>query len=258
MLLGEQPRATGVDEQRRVPGRQEARRRRRLRATAAEPLRPPADSALLGDERLSDERTLTRWAHPLRRSTIRRTPVPDSPRVDTLRLLTEDRYPEVYVALRSRRGTDGRVWIQVRIPAPPNGRKGWVRRSMLGPFDAVRTALTIDKRRSRATLRRAGRRIWTAPVGHGAAGTPTPSGRFYVRERIRNLAGDPLYGPWAFGTSAYSAVSDWPGGGVVGIHGTDQPWLIPGRPSHGCVRVRNRAIRRLARLMPIGTPVRVR
>ena len=43
-----------------------------------------------------------------------------------------------------------------------------------------------------------------------------------MRERLRNLNGDPLYGPWAFGTSAYSVLSDWPGGGVVGIHGTNQ------------------------------------
>ena len=53
-------------------------------------------------------------------------------------------------------------------------------------------------------------------------------------------------------------LSDWPGGGVVGIHGTNQPQLLPGRVSHGCVRVPNAAIRRLARLMPIGTPVRIR
>jgi lipoprotein-anchoring transpeptidase ErfK/SrfK len=64
--------------------------------------------------------------------------------------------------------------------------------------------------------------------------------------------------PWAFGTSAYSSLSDWPGGGVIGIHGTDQPELIPGRPSHGCIRIRNPAIVRLARRMPIGTPVRIR
>ena len=61
----------------------------------------------------------------------------------------------------------------------------------------------------------------------------------------------------AFGTSAYSKLSDWPGGGVVGIHGTNEPGLIPGRPSHGCIRVRNRDIVRLGRLMPIGTPVRI-
>lgn len=45
---------------------------------------------------------------------------------------------------------------------------------------------------------------------------------------------------------------------MVGIHGTDQPELIPGRPSHGCIRLSNPAIRRLARLMPVGTPVLIR
>ena len=67
-----------------------------------------------------------------------------------------------------------------------------------------------------------------------------------------------IYGPWAFGTSDYSVLSDWPGGGVIGIHGTNEPWLLPGRVSHGCVRVENSAIRRLAKLLPIGTPVRIR
>jgi hypothetical protein len=219
-------------------------------------VRPLDAESPLGDERLSDERELTRWAYPAAARWIYRSPSPSSDRVRRLRLLTEDGYPEVYVALRSRR-VDGGVWIQVRIPARPNGQTGWVRQSALGPLHAVTTALTIDRRSSRATLRRAGRPVWRSPIGHGAPGTPTPSGRFYIRERIRNLGGDPLYGPWAFGTSAYSALSDWPGGGVVGIHGTNEPWLIPGRPSHGCVRVPNPAITRLAQLMPIGTPVRI-
>jgi lipoprotein-anchoring transpeptidase ErfK/SrfK len=94
-------------------------------------------------------------------------------------------------------------------------------------------------------------------VGVGKPGTPTPAGHFYVRERIPNLAGSPVYGPMAFGTSAYSRLSDWPGGGVIGIHGTDEPQLLPGAVSHGCVRVPNRAIRRLARLLTVGTPVRI-
>lgn len=216
-----------------------------------------ATESRLRDERLSDERGLTRWANAVGRRTVHRRPAADSPRVGRLRLLTEDGYPEVYLALRSR-ATGNRTWVQVRLPARPNGQMGWVQRSALGPLNSVTTALTIDKRRSQAILLRAGRRIWRSPIGHGAPGSPTPSGRFYIRERIRNVGGDPLYGPWAFGTSAYSALSDWPGGGVVGIHGTNQPWLIPGRPSHGCVRVPNPAIRRLAGLMPIGTPVRIR
>jgi lipoprotein-anchoring transpeptidase ErfK/SrfK len=69
----------------------------------------------------------------------------------------------------------------------------------------------------------------------------------------------PFYGPLAFGTSARSSVlTDWPGGGFIGIHGTDAPELIPGRVSHGCIRLRNDDILRLGRLMPVGTPVTIR
>ena len=53
-------------------------------------------------------------------------------------------------------------------------------------------------------------------------------------------------------------LTDWPAGGFVGIHRTDRPDLLPGRVSHGCIRLRNADILRLARLMPVGTPVTVR
>jgi L,D-transpeptidase catalytic domain len=224
----------------------------------AREVRPVGATSPHRSERLSDERTVTRWAHALRTTPIRARPLRRSPAVASLRALTEDGLPEVYMALRSLRARGDRIWVRVRVPGRPNGRKGWVPRGALGHLHVVTTALRIDKGRSRATLRRRGRIVWRSPIGHGAPGTPTPAGRFYIRERLDNRGGDPVYGPLAFGTSAYSALSEWPGGGVIGIHGTDQPWLIPGRPSHGCIRVPNRAIRRLARLMPIGTPVRIR
>ena len=79
-----------------------------------------------------------------------------------------------------------------------------------------------------------------------------------MREKLTDF-GDPFYGPVAFGTSARSPIlTDWPGGGVVGIHGTDLPELIPGRVSHGCIRLRNADVRRLGRLMPLGTPITIR
>jgi lipoprotein-anchoring transpeptidase ErfK/SrfK len=53
-------------------------------------------------------------------------------------------------------------------------------------------------------------------------------------------------------------LTDWPLGGYVGIHGTSEPQLLPGRVSHGCIRMRNDDIVRLARLMPIGTPLTIR
>jgi hypothetical protein len=221
-------------------------------------VRPVDATWPLRSERLSNERTITRWAHAARTTPIRAHPLRRSRTLARLRALTEDGMPEVYLVLRSHRTGTGRVWLQVRVPGRPNGRTGWVPRGALERLHALTTALRIDKARAQATLRRGGRIVWRSPIGHGAPGTPTPSGRFWIRERLDNRGGDPVYGPLAFGTSAYSALSEWPGGGVIGIHGTDQPWLIPGRPSHGCIRVPNAAIRRLARLMPVGTPVRIR
>ncbi len=119
----------------------------------------------------------------------------------------------------------------------------------------VTTALEVDKRTLKARLYEDGVVVWTSSVGIGAPATPTPSGRSWVRERLSNLGGNPAYGPLAFGTAAYSRLSNRPGGGVVGIHGTNAPALIPGRPSHGCVRVPNRKILELDKLMPVGTPI---
>lgn len=228
-------------------------------AGAAEPspVRPVGAPGPLADERLSDERRLTRYANAVTRTSVRRRPTTSAPTVARLRFQTEDGPLEVYPVLESRIDTAGRTWLRVRVPGRPNGRTGWTRREALGPLHTVRTMLRVNRRTLRATLYRRGRRIWSSRIGVGARGTPTPGGRFWIRTRLRALEGGTIYGPYAFGTGAYSVLSDWPGGGVIGIHGTNQPELIPGRPSHGCVRVPNPDIRRLARLMPIGTPVRI-
>lgn len=212
-----------------------------------------------GDEiKLSDEKLITRWGHAQATAKIRLTPQASSRTVARLRFLTEDGLPEVYPVLSARRDSDGRNWLQIRVPKRPNGKTGWVLDEMLSSsLYIVRTALVIDRSKLRATLYKGGKQIWSARVGIGKSGTPTPRGQFWIRERLKGLGSGGTYGPWAFGTSAYSNLSDWPGGGVVGIHGTNQPGLIPGRPSHGCVRVRNDKIRALARLMPIGTPVSI-
>ena len=129
---------------------------------------------------------------------------------------------------------------------------------MLGPFRVVRTRLVVNSRALRITLFDRGKPRFRARVGMGAPGTPTPKGSFWIREKF-HVSGNPLYGTRAMGTAAYSDVlTDWPGGGVIGIHGTSEPWLIPGRPSHGCIRIRNRDVERLYRLTPIGTPLLIR
>ena len=220
-------------------------------------VRPVGVQTVLGDERLSDERRLTRYAGAVLRAPIHVRPRPGARAVGRLRFLTEDGPFEVYPVLESRADTHG-IWLRVRIPGRPNGRTGWVRRGALGPLRSVTTSLRIDRRTLRARLLVGGRQVWSSRIGVGAASTPTPRGDFWIRTRLRVPAAGGPYGPYAFGTGAYSVLSDWPGGGVVGIHGTDAPQLIPGRPSHGCVRVPNAALRDLWDRMPIGTPVTIR
>ena len=106
-------------------------------------------------------------------------------------------------------------------------------------------------------LRRDNKPIFQTSVGVCKPYWPTPKGQFYVRDKLLGFS-DPFYGPIAFGTSARSSVlTDWPGGGFVGVHGTNLPQLIPGPISHGCVRLKNPDILRLAGLMPVGTPVTI-
>ena len=194
--------------------------------------------------RLSDEKKVTRWAHATDAAPIRTDATANARTITRLRYLTEDKLPEVYLVLDGKLDAQGDPWLHVRIPMRPNGRTGWVPADALSQLYVVRTQLVIDRTAKRATLFKDARRIWQAPIGVGKAGTPTPRGKFYIRELLK---GDgKVYGTWAFGTSAYSN---------IGIHGTNQPQLIPGRPSHGCVRVRNTKINQLKRLMPIGTPV---
>ena len=148
-------------------------------------------------------------------------------------------------------------WYRVRLPILPNNSTGFVRKRDLSPLFTVHTHLYINRGATSATLKRDGKVVFKTRVGVGKNYWPTPRGEFYVRDKLTNF-NNPFYGPLAFGISARSAVlTDWPGGGYVGIHGTNEPHLIPGHISHGCIRLRNAAILALGRLMPVGTPVTI-
>lgn len=244
-----------------------------LRPAPPEPAATPAQSGPRGEtaqqaatpttprrrRRLSNERTRSRWAFVVRPVWARRAPHARSRHVKRLRTRTPDRTEEVVLLLADLRTSKGELWVKVRLPMRPNNRTGWVPRRALGRYRLTEKSLRIDRRRFRATLYKRGRAIWRARIGVGQPRWPTPRGRFYIRSRLLPLDPNGLYGVFAFGLSAYSdTLTDWPGGGMIGIHGTNQPELIPGRISHGCIRVRNSRISRLRRLLGVGTPVRIR
>ena len=147
----------------------------------------------------------------------------------------------------------------VYLPTRPNGSTGWVRRSQVRIFsDPYR--VRIDLRRHRLTVRRDGAIVVSAPVGVGRAVTPTPAGTYYVVSRIRPLDSGSVYGAFAFGLSAHSNVFTrfgFGGDGRIGLHGTNDPSGVGHDVSHGCIRMTNRVILRLARILPLGTPVTI-
>jgi hypothetical protein len=207
---------------------------------------------------LRAERDLAHWAPVLRAVTARTAPAAEASRVARLTTRTAEQTANLVLILGRATDGRGRVWTKVRLPVLPNDTTGWVPRSALGGLSVVRTRLVVDLERLTATLYRSGKPIFTAVIGVGSAQWPTPRGEFYIRNRLASYR-SPFYGPIAFGTSARSEVlTDWPAGGYVGIHGTNRPELLPGRVSHGCIRMRNEDILRLARLLPVGTPLSIR
>ena len=225
-------------------------------AAVPEPVRPAFRPGRPVALRRSPE--TAEWAPVRRAVTARKAPRPGAGPVTRLSTDTPEGTTNLVLVVDRQVDRSGHVWVQARLPVLPNGTTGWIPRDALGGYVALRTRLVIDTERLEATLFRDGRAVFRADVGIGKPEWPTPKGEFYIRNRITSFD-DPAYGPLAFGTSARSAVlTDWPAGGFVGIHGTNHPELLPGRVSHGCIRLRNDDILHLARLMPVGTPVTVR
>ena len=219
----------------------------------------PAEPAFrVGQPRLlARDANWSRFAPVSRQVTARTAPRPEAGAVATLATRTEEGTTNVVFVL-GEKTVRGRAWVHVRLPVLPNGRTGWVPRNSLGGYTFLDTRLVVDQVRLSATLYRGDKQIFQAPVGVGTRAAPTPAGEFYVRLKLSGF-NDPFYGPVAFGTNARSTtLTDWPGGGYIGIHGTNAPSLIPGRVSHGCVRMRNLDILKLSRMMPVGTPLTIR
>ena len=207
--------------------------------------------------KLTDDK-VAHWAGVMRRASVYAKPGLASRVITKLPTGTSDSTQNIVLVLSRVDVSPRQSWYQVRLPILPNNKVGFVRPRDLSALFKVNTHLYINRGALTATLKRNGQVVFKTRVGVGKSYWPTPRGEFYVRDKLTNF-NNPFYGPLAFGTSARSAVlTDWPGGGYVGIHGTNEPQLVPGRISHGCIRMRNAAILALARLMHVGTPVTIR
>jgi lipoprotein-anchoring transpeptidase ErfK/SrfK len=149
-------------------------------------------------------------------------------------------------------------WLQVLLPIRPNGSTGWVRRA---DVSVSSNPYRIDIALGAHTLavHEGDTLVSEYPIGVGTASTPTPGGKYYIKELLEPPDPNGPYGVYAYGLSGFSNVLDeFNGGdGVIGIHGTNDPSTIGTDVSHGCIRLTNEAITEMVGILPLGTPVHI-
>jgi len=186
----------------------------------------------------------------------RERPGDDAPAIARFPRINEQGAEQVFPILQDRY-RDGHLWHEVMLPVRPNGTTGWI------PANAVslrrsdyRIEVNLD--RYRLDLFERCDRLASYVIGIGTRDTPTPHGIFFLNSLLKPPQEGTVYGALAFGLSAYSdVITDWEGGGIVGLHGTNDPSSLGGAVSYGCIRMKNRAIREIARTVPLGTLVEI-
>ena len=187
---------------------------------------------------------------------MREPPNASAPAVARLATVTPEWTQNLVLVLGTVRRA-ARTWYRVRLPILPNNSTGWVPRDALGNLYTVRTHLYVDRASFTATLKRDGRTIFRTRVGVGRPSDADAGRRVLHPRRRRRIPRPVLRADRVRHERARGGLTDWPGGGFVGVHGTNRPELLPGAVSHGCIRMTNRAIRKLAKLMPVGTPLTI-
>ncbi len=146
----------------------------------------------------------------------------------------------------------------VQIPRRPNGLTGWVPAAQVR-VEPIHTRIVVDLSERRVVLYRDARPVLSATAAIGSSATPTPTGSFYVNQRLVPTDPSGPYGPGAVGISAFSNVlTGWAQGGPIAIHGTNEPWSIGKAVSNGCIRLPNATLRRVFAQALSGTPVLIR
>jgi L,D-transpeptidase catalytic domain len=184
---------------------------------------------------------------------VRASPSPRAHVIKVMMQFRDDYRIQEIFAVATRIGTNHKPWYKISIPMRPNGTMGWI---PAGTVKLAPTIAEIDVHRNARTIDifSHGAHVWHGIVAIGAPGMETPLGHYYVAARFVPYQ-DPFLGVFGVETSGYSRLTEWPGGGWFGIHGTDMPQLLGQAVSHGCIRVSNLTATKLRQYTPLGTPI---
>lgn len=152
-------------------------------------------------------------------------------------------------------------WLAVTSPELGNGRLGWIDARAGGlRYADTRLELVVDLSRRELVLRRGPTVLRRVQVGIGRPGSPTPTGRFAVTDKLSGSAYSAYYGCCILALSATQPdlPAGWSGGDRIAIHGTPSTSDFGRAVSAGCIHAPDDALRYLMRTVPLGTPVVIR
>ena len=150
-------------------------------------------------------------------------------------------------------------WVGVTTARRRNGSLGWLDVKSLRT-SRTRLTIRVDRSARRLELRRAGKVLARSTVSIGRPGSPTPTGRFAVTDKLRGDRFGSYYGCCILALSGTqpNTPPGWPGGNRLAIHGTPNQASLGGAVSAGCVHASASTLERLMRRVPVGTPVIIR
>jgi lipoprotein-anchoring transpeptidase ErfK/SrfK len=187
------------------------------------------------------------------RVVVRTSPSWDARPIGVFDRIDPEGSPQVFL-LQRRAG----AWYEALLPVRPNGTMGYIPAKEVS-LSTTTYRLVVDRGALRLTLWKGCERLATYPVAVGKPSTPTPAGTFYLDALMKPRSPDTVYGEYAYGLSGYSnVIKTWRWGGVIGLHGTNDPASIGHPVSHGCIRLQNQDIAALVRILPLGTPIAIR
>jgi len=166
----------------------------------------------------------------------------------------------VLLITNSTTAADGRLWLKLLLPTRPNGSEGWILADH-AQISTTKARVEVSIRARKLRLRVAGKVAMTTRTVVGKRSTPTPRGNFAIYERADSALGANV-GPFALHLTAFSDVlHSYDGGpGRIAIHGRAGSLLadpLGSARSHGCIRISNSPLKRLAKFAKPGTPVSI-
>jgi len=178
---------------------------------------------------------------------------PFGPVVDRVGSTTEFGSPRAFGVV-AQRG----AWLGVTDAALGNGHLGWIdAHAVRVSYSRTRLEIDVDLSSRTLVLRRGGATILRTNVGVGRAGSPTPTGRFAVTDKLDGPSYSRYYGCCILALSATqpNLPRGWSGGNRIAIHGTPSASDFGLAVSAGCVHAPDGTLRYLMRTVPLGTPV---